>query len=174
MLSEANILSRRNVYVGAGPKGRYYYESTRKLVPKQLLKNKDINPEFDITKYNVVDKPAPRPKEISSVDYSLVRQIDNLVLHKKLTLSDVDVLSSEVGWTLTNKARRAFINWGKDPQELKDILMRFKETYSECNTLDYDIKDNRFIGKWRTVTKVTKVTEESVVDEVVAGVCICD
>ena len=149
----------RQVYQGQGPKGRYYFVSSGKIVPGQVLRGGVPNPKFDVTKYEIIAKPANRAHNTVTrpEDYVQVR-LSNLSIRKKITQVDTQLIAASIGWRLSVKAQRALCALGKSVDQLKELLTTFKESEPDSNYLDYDIKDNQFLAKWREIPSSAPVT----------------
>jgi hypothetical protein len=135
--------------VGKNGPGRYYYISTKKLVPGQTLKGGEVNPAFDLSKYEVVSKPerasaATRPR----VNYDKLRESVPGVV-KRLTLLEINNIALRQEWKLSARCQRALCIWGKSRDELLEMFSTYKEQHPDCNYLDYDPTNNEFIVKWR-------------------------
>jgi hypothetical protein len=146
--------TRRKVYRAgsdAAP-GRYYFLDDRKIVPRQVIKGV-TNPDFDLTKYLVVPKPAPKSASTRAppVDYSKIRA-EAPSISKRIHIEDINMIATKQGWKLSARALKAMQVWGKTITELSDLLAQYKEEYSDCNYLDYNLERNEFITKWRSVS----------------------
>ena len=133
-----------------GP-GRYYYLETRKIVPGQILRGGGNNTKFDLTKYEVVARPkAKQSARRTAIDYSKIREEEPVVC-KKVTLLEIETIAMRNEWKLSARCKRAFSVWGKNAEELNNVLVGYKEKYPDCNYLDYDVKSNAIHPKWRDI-----------------------
>lgn len=154
--------SRRKVYragTDSAP-GRYYFLDDRKIVPRQVIKGV-TNPDFDLSKYIVVPKPAPKSATRGPpVDYSKIREAAPSI-SKRIHIEDINMIATKQGWKLSARALKAMQVWGKTITELSQLLSQYKEEYSDCNYLDYNLDRNEFITKWRSVSEpATPVASE--------------
>ena len=155
VIEEVQEDTRRKVYragTDANP-GRYYFADDRRIVPRQVLKGGIPNPEFSLDKYQLVPKPAP--KAISrgpKADYSRIRESEPTVC-KRVNVEDINMLATKQGWKLSARALKAMQVWGKGLSELSDILAKYKEDFTDCNYIDYNLTDNHFVVKWRSISE---------------------
>ncbi len=131
--------------------GRYYFVNTRKLVPNQLLKSGETNPEFSTSKYNVVPKPERRITR-DTTDYSVIRR-EEPVVSKYINGNDILAIADSKGWRLSTKAQRALRAWHIGKEELIEFLQLQRERFPNENYIDYNAIDNTFLCRSKTLKK---------------------
>lgn len=149
-MSESGHSNKPLIYRAKGKEGpgRYYYISTKKLVPGQTTKEGKENGEFDIGKYEVVERPGRSTGIRQRLTYEKLRQEAPGVV-KRLTLLEINNIGLRNGWKLSARCQKAMSVWGKSKEELMEIMEGYRERHPECNYLDYDYENNEFIVKWR-------------------------
>lgn len=151
LLEQITLSNKPQVYqaIGKNGPGRYYYISTKKLVPGQTLKDGSVNPKFDISKYEVVSRPERSNGAVRQrVVYDKIRESAPVVV-KRLTLLEINNIALRYEWKASARCQRALSVWGKSKDELLQLFASYKEQHPDCNYLDYDPATNEFVVKWR-------------------------
>lgn len=154
----------RQVYQAVNPRtgapGRYYFADTRSCVPHQNIPGVkgSINPDFDISKYEVVPEPpkVAKPKVKAQLNFNANGDIE---VYNKYTAREIIDAAAAMGYNISPKAAMAFFNSCPSLEEAETAIINLMEQPINAgkDTINWSAQRNKLMI---TRSKACSVVEE--------------